>query len=367
MRAQDLRPADLARAAGATEEELWHMARNTQRHYFPTRKKPIRGKVRELDEPRPRLKAILQRIHRYLECLYPPHPRACGGVSGRSYLTSAQAHAGARIILTRDVEKCYPSTTAGEIRRALLKLGFRSDVAKLLSLLFTCQGRLPQGSPASSDAINLLFADSDHRLASLCGQARGTYTRVIDDFVISVNSPRAIKGLGKAMELEIASHGLAVNAEKRLRSGLQVRDDAKRVHKLRADQPRPWMTKEKLREILQLSESYILGAKAADWSSLEALGDKHAQIQGHIATLQQIDPKHARHCKRLLRAGDETVARILHRLGFQAFRNHWWYRRSASRQAAARGTTRVRSYDEPKRLAAAWRMLAAKVPVARVG
>ena len=351
MRPQNVTIDDLADAAGKSVPELWHYARNRAANYWPTRQRFTKGKHRPIDEPKPRFKEMLRGIHRFLKEKIPCHPAAHGGVKGKSYITSARTHANPRIVITRDVTKCFPSVQPQELQDRLRKLGFRSDVAEMLTLLFTFDGGVPQGSPTSTDAVNLLFWDADQRISSVCGQVGANYTRMVDDMIISVDDLSQAARLAALLEQEIRDHGLSVNRKKRDDHGQQIRGGRQRVHNLDADGSRPRITRDTVGAVRRLAEGYARGARGVAPNSLEGLARKRRKVQGHVNQFGQLDRKHASHLKKLLRHGDKTVTRILQKQGLSGYHGQWWLKQKPK---SKRGQ-HLPHFDEPKRLAEAWR------------
>jgi len=159
----------LAKGMKLTGGQLTHLALNLDNGFHPTRKQRVGNRDREIDAPKKHVKARLRRLHRLLMRLTPAHRCAHGGARGKSCVTSARQHCGRRFIVTRDVKDCYPSILVDALKSRLRRLGFRSDVAWVLSLLLTVRGRVAQGSPVSSDALNLYLFDADRALSALAG------------------------------------------------------------------------------------------------------------------------------------------------------------------------------------------------------
>ncbi|MGD8451333.1 MAG: reverse transcriptase family protein [Phycisphaerae bacterium] len=309
--------------------------------FLPTRQKRVCGKIREIDAPKPQTKSILRKLHRFLVRAVPPHPCAHGGAKSRSCFTSARRHLGRRYVVTRDVRDCYPSISQLELKKRLLGMGFGSDVALLLSFLCTVRGRMAQGSPVSSDALNLFLYDADRALSAACGRNGSRYSRTYDDMVISVQSPSLAEWPGDAMRRQIEGHGLSINARKLRMNGFAAQHREQRVHNLRVNNRRGVkIVAEQTAKALALAEAYLRGAKVVSADSLEGLARKRAQVAGWMYYTRQADFGPARHIKRLLEAGDRHVMRALASRGLSARRGKWWI------------TSKKR--NEPRRLAQAW-------------
>ena len=160
-------------------QEMWRYARETHRHYEPTKKIVVKDKEREFDVPKRHFKSFLKKLHNVLKKLNLFHHAAHGGIKKRSPQTSAKRHCGKKYNWTRDIKSCFPSVTPRMIHSELYRAGFLPDTAKLLSLLLTVHGRVPQGANTSTDAINLLFLHLDGIISRLCKKAGFVYTRYV--------------------------------------------------------------------------------------------------------------------------------------------------------------------------------------------
>lgn len=349
MKVAAMTVADIAAALEMSESALWRLARNMQDAFWPTRRKRVRGKVREIDAPKPVAKRILRKLHRFLQRTVRPHPCAHGGAKSRSCFTSARRHLGRRYVVTRDVRDCYPSISQSELKRRLRRMGFRSDVALLLSLLCTVRGRVAQGSPVSADALNMYLYDADRALAAACGYKGAQYSRTYDDLVISVQSPAMAEWPGDAMRKQIEKHGLSINTRKLRKNGFQARHQEQRVHNLRVNNKRGvTIVPEQSAKALALAESYLRGAKVVSADSLESLAYKRSKLAGWMYYTRQADFGPARQVRRLLEAGDRHVIHVLAKYGLSARRNKWWI------------TTNQRNV--PRCLAKSWKAILAKNP-----
>jgi len=342
MNLKEMQVQDIATAMGLSADTLWKIAQNSERYYKPewwshTKK----SKTRLIDEPKPWMKKLLKRLHQFLQKKIKWHPSAHGGIKRRSTFTSAHGHKGQSVVVSRDIENCYPSVEPNELRRRLRRLGFQPDVAKLLSLLLTVRGRIPQGSPTSGDALNLFLYDADRGLRKASRQLGGKYTRLVDDMIISGSSDCAPEA-GRFLEAEIKNHGLRCNLKKKSERGKQPRHLEQRVHNLIVNSARGLrIPSEQADRALAIAGPYVRGAKVVNADSIEALARKRERVTGHMYYFQQADFGPARRIYRLLHAGDCAVSRRLESLNLSPYKKKWWLRR--------------RKRNEPRRLARLWR------------
>ncbi len=343
MDARTLRVDEIAVTMGMSVPALWQFARNLEHHFKPTRKQQIKGKARDIDPPKPYAKKVLRRLHRFLQRHFPPCRLVHGGAKGRSCFTAARRHRGRSFLITRDVQDCYPSITREALATQLRKYGFRGDVALVLSLLFTVRGRVAQGSPVSSDALNFLLFDADRSMGSVCGAVKARYGRTYDDMVVSVNSREPVNRLGRLVENAIRDHGLVVNIRKRKEHGLQPRHNIQRVHNIVVNSKRGVrIPKDQGQSAIDLAESYVRGAKVVTADSLEALAYKRKRVFGWMCHCSQADFSPAKPLRKLLEQGDRIVGRRLRQQGLSPHKGKWWVVVHKSR-------------NEPRRLANRWR------------
>jgi hypothetical protein len=351
MEPTDLKVSDIAAAMEVTVPFLWYFASHIEEFYLPTRKKRRKGKTRIIDEPKPEPKKHLRRLNSFFQRNLRMHPCAHGGVRGRSCFTSARTHSGTRFLITRDVADCYPSIPPEPLFQQILKRGFAPPVAKLLSMLLTARGRVPQGSPISSIAVNLFFYEADRRISRACRHFGVGFSRMSDDLNASVQKSRHVNDVGALLSREIKKLGLTVNENKRLRQGLQPRQRSveglppgqrrPRVHNLDVADPKGIaIVPEQAKTVLALAEAFVRGTRCVAADSLVPLARKRSKIFGWLCHLKQAEISPWRHIKRLIKQGDRRVRGALDQLGLIAYKGKWWLRSSKR--------------NEPARLARAW-------------
>ncbi len=189
----DMPPGDAGGAAlvaqlGLTAEEARDIVRtgSLEPHFTYRRyRKPKRsGGWREIAEPDPRLKRVQRQIiAHYLATEY-VHPAAVAYQSGKSTANHVRPHAGSAVIVTADVRDFFPSTRAARVE-AWWRERVEGEAARLLALLTTDRGALPQGAPTSPALSNLVNVGLDERLSRWATSAGAKYTRYCDDLAFS--------------------------------------------------------------------------------------------------------------------------------------------------------------------------------------
>lgn len=153
------------------------------------------GTRRKLAEPGVDLKAMQYNVIEHFLKFLKPHPAAVGYRKGMSIADHAWAHAGAKTIVTADIEDFFPSTRRYRVRQFWRAYQFKEsryrsrplndDEVQLLTNVTTYLGALPQGAPTSPMLSNLVNKELDTRLHNLVKQSGGCYTRYADDLVFS--------------------------------------------------------------------------------------------------------------------------------------------------------------------------------------
>ena len=112
-----------------------------------------------------------------------------GSVKERSAFTNASCHVGQDLLVSLDLESCFPSITNQMAFHALGdNLILSPTVAHLLTKLTTFEGHIPHGSPTSSMIANLVIAPVVEEIrASIEEMHRGikNQTQYVDDTTLS--------------------------------------------------------------------------------------------------------------------------------------------------------------------------------------
>lgn len=317
-----LRPRDIADALGVSEEVVWRLARNTSVMFNCSRKRLIRGKIRDITPPKHWAKVQLRRLHRFFQNHFPGHINAHGGVRGRSCFTGAGKHLGRNFVITRDIEKCYPSITTEALVKQFRKLGFRSDTAVLLARLSTHSGIMPQGSPISSDILNIFLYNMDQVLSELESKVCH-FHRLYDDIVVSTDSASEVCGIETLVEQQIAQHGLQVSKSKLELNGLQSKNVRQLVHGIVVSgKPGTAISVESRQCAHIVAENYVRSARCVCPDSIGNVAKKRSKLQGYICHFGQAGFSNEPHLKKQLEHGDRLVEKVLARYNLDCKK---WY------------------------------------------
>lgn len=313
----------IAEAMGLTRRQLWHRVQNEDAYYQVVHR-VIKGKPRELCIPCPRHKKELRRLHDYLLRCWSPDKAAHGGVRRRSAQTCARKHMGRKVIETRDIERFFPSIKPAALKKALRKLGCRSDVALVLSKLMTFSGEVPLGSPTSTLAANMFLSRIDEKIGRKAKRLKVAYTRHVDDITIS-GEAREAHVLAEAVERDLTNLNLNINAEKKSENGFQSQAGTQLVLGYRVNSSKGLGANKQLSaKAIQIAHQYVQIAKSAQFHSLSRLTVLRSQLTGHIAHLKLIENGPRRELLRSRALGDRIVLQRLHAVGIFPKKNRWW-------------------------------------------
>lgn len=204
----------LAKTLELPESTLSGLRKNQSKHYYEFELKTKNNKIRRLKDPKTLLKTVQKRINSriFVHIAFPDY--LTGGLTGKDYYINASAHAKAEYIFSYDIRSFYDNIKWEEVNRIFkFLLNFPDDVSDILTDLVTLNGRVPQGAPTSSFIANLVFFDEEYKIVSKLRAKKITYTRLLDDIVISsfkkitkdekVKISKEIAGMVKKRQLKL--------------------------------------------------------------------------------------------------------------------------------------------------------------------
>lgn len=308
----------LATALGISVARLrwlaYHREVDSGTHYHRWRIPKRDGSSRLISAPKPQLKEVQRWITREITEHLPVHSAAHGFLTGRSIVSNAQVHAGARVVVKLDIEGFYPTVTFPRVKGLLRKAGLGEQVATLLALLatecprdeLTIDGKtsyvatgprsLPQGAPTSPSITNALCLRLDCRLVGLAAKLGCRYTRYADDLTFSFHdapkgkakrgkkgeaatkapegeAPDLVGTLIKAVTRIVAAEGFAIKAKKTrvMRSGRRQRVTGLVVNAAPAGRPVARVPRETLRKLRAAIKNRELGRPGKEGETLDEL------------------------------------------------------------------------------------------------
>jgi RNA-directed DNA polymerase len=180
------------------------------RHYTKPKKDSTRRQIAEPDAPLKRVQHEI--IARYFQAER-PHTAATAYQKGKSTTDHVWAHAGAEVIVTADLQDFFPTTRADRVEE-WWRGRVDDDMARLLTLLTTLHGGLPQGAPTSPGLSNFVNRDLDERLARRAEAAGSRYTRYCDDLAFSWPNGRPPADFQNGVRATLHEFGYALHPDK---------------------------------------------------------------------------------------------------------------------------------------------------------
>jgi hypothetical protein len=300
-----------AQAVGVTIPRLrwlaYHRDVDTGTHYHRWLVPKRDGSPRLISAPKPELKAVQRWIMREITEHLPVHGAAHGFLTGRSIVTNAEVHAGARVIVKLDLRGFYPTVTMRRVKGLLRRAGLGEQVATVMALLATeapreavvTHGRthyvalgprsLPQGAPTSPSITNALCLRLDCRLAGLARALGARYTRYADDLTFSWHGDAAsrVGALLRAAGGIVRAEGFEIHAKKTrvMRAGARQKVTGLVVNAA-ADRPEARVPRKTQRELRAAIKNRELGRPGK--------GETLEQLKGMAAFVMMTDPARGR-------------------------------------------------------------------------
>lgn len=306
-RLADLRElADIARATGVSPAEITRAIDAEPQHSLYTVlqiRKRGRGRAGQFRVVHKARHEWLSQLHRGVAMLimesvaFGAHVQ--GFVRGRSIVTNAQQHLGAREVLHADIKDFFDAITTQQVERGLISLGTSAPIAKILARACTIDGFVRQGTRCSPVLANLVCRQLDVDFLSLAGAHGAVYTRYADDVTLSGDRTPTTE----AVEQILAQHGFA------LRDGscyVQHRGRAQFVTGLHVGDPGqarlPGRLKRQLRLILHYVEKFGVDGHFFHPGKARVADDAEA-LAGMLRYAQSVEPRLALKLRKQYRAG----------------------------------------------------------------
>lgn len=291
--------ATLSKCLDVSEESLRLIAIDSENQYSISEIPKKKSGFREISDPLPHLKKIQRRIVRriFSNVKFPAY--LFGSIKDdenpRDFLRNAQAHLNAKEVLSFDIDSFFPSCQPRYIYKIYHYLfKFPRDVADILVRLTTLNGGLPQGAPTSSYLANLLFYDNEHALCKTLKDKGFTYTRLVDDIVIS--SRRDFKPGEKSFVYQsilrlLKDKGLKLNKEKYASTNTGTQGKRTIITGVQVRNGQLNLPHEKVAEIK--NKIYRVEMQGAADTTDPHYHKIYASASGLVALYRRIDPKKA--------------------------------------------------------------------------
>jgi hypothetical protein len=180
----------LARALGITRWQLEYVANHAASYYHPFLRgaRLIEPSIGALAEIQKRIKIVLLQPILFPDSFH-------GGIQHRSPLTNASKHLHKNCIVKIDLRKHFPNVSSARVYDIWTRFfGFGPEIARLLTILTTYNGHLPQGTRTSSHLANLALMDSEPLVAEIAQRLGLDNTYFVDD--VFASGGRAREALG---------------------------------------------------------------------------------------------------------------------------------------------------------------------------
>lgn len=184
--------------------EFTHYLRNnsnavldvSRRGYVNGRVTKPDGTQRPLRQPTAQMKRLQRKLLTELETKF-TLGECVSAKKGSSYVTSAKKHLGAKHILRADIKSFYDSVSAGKLSEIVKQYwpDHEDWIDVNIPFLFVAPNSgwnykwsmtlLPTGSPTSPFLSNIVAKRLDDNMLALAAKYQATYTRYIDDMVLS--------------------------------------------------------------------------------------------------------------------------------------------------------------------------------------
>lgn len=266
------------------------------------------GGTRTIEVPPVPIVVFQKKLAAALAELYVPKATAHGFVKGRSIVTNARHHLGARLVLNIDLQDFFHSIHFGRVFGLFQKPPFSlpRPVAAVLAQLCCYNKRLPQGAPTSPVLSNLVCRTLDRKLSQLGKAAGARYSRYADDITFSTRRPEfsarlVTRGaeddapvLSDELVAIIQGEGFAVNDEKTRVLARNVRQEVTGL-KINEKLNVPWNHVRSLRGALWCWKQHGYAeanrrfqAKFARQARSSESPELHRHVQGKLAYLSMV-------------------------------------------------------------------------------
>lgn len=143
------------------------------------------GGRRAISIPSPTMHAVHLRLKQFLFDDIAVSDHAHGYVHGRSIVTNASSHTRSSSFARFDIEDFFGSIKTSHVFSISRALGLGVGAARSVSLICTKDGSIPQGASTSPVISNIFMTEIDRRIAQYAKMKNYTYTRYVDDIVLS--------------------------------------------------------------------------------------------------------------------------------------------------------------------------------------
>lgn len=173
---------------GVEKEKMVSILSNVSAYYNQFRMPKRSGGSRQIAAPNMELLLIQRTIYQRVLLSANIHPAATGFRQNVSIIHNAKPHLGKKNVLKVDLHNFFGSVKQPKVVAAFEKIGYPTNIARVLAYLCCLDFCLPQGAPTSPALSNIVAYDMDIQLEALAKQYNCIYTRYADDLTFSGDS-----------------------------------------------------------------------------------------------------------------------------------------------------------------------------------
>lgn len=282
----------LAAYVGVSKSIVDQIVRRPKFHYRTFSIPKGDGTPRKITSPRTYLKVIQWWINDNILSHADFGDVVHGFRAGRSFVSNAKTHHGAKHILNVDIEEFFPSISPEMVEGCFRSFGYGDTGAKLLTALTTYKNSAPTGAPTSPLLGNIVLGPMDKVLEDISSKSGMVYTRYADDLTFSSLEMIDVDFVKVVSEI-VAEQGFKLKPKKTRFMG---RGDRMEVTGVvindRVNLPRSW-------------RNYARGYVHRVLSSPEQYKKARSKIAGIYGSLKAVDPEES---NRLTRQAREALS-----------------------------------------------------------
>ncbi|PFC23503.1 reverse transcriptase [Bacillus cereus] len=175
----------LGQLTGISHDYMFKVSNDSKKFYKTFRIKKRTGGYRKISEPLPNLKIIQNWILNEILYKIETHPSAKAYRKDISLRENVKFHRNQEIVLKLDIQSFFNNIREKYVYRIFKELGYKKNIANLLTKLCTLSGSLPQGAVTSPYLSNLILRKFDKKIYTYCRRKAIRYTRYADDLSFS--------------------------------------------------------------------------------------------------------------------------------------------------------------------------------------
>lgn len=225
-------------------------------------------------------------------------PYAFAYRKGISIRDNAKVHEHSRYMLKLDIRHFFESTRKSLVFEMFRKYtSYNTNILGMLTRIVCNNGFLCQGASTSPQIVNLILADFDHNVGSLCGAMGIRYSRYCDDMIFSSDEFFPYELLVEFIRGELKRYHYRLNEKKTCFLGPSSRKSvtgsvvndrvrASRSYRKKVRQDLYYMDKYGVKNHLDHVRPPWYSGKGTDYE----LGHAVASLKGRIGFIAMLDP-----------------------------------------------------------------------------